>query len=86
MKIISWNIRGCNHPIKWKTLARNTKQERPDIVFVQETKCSTEGMEKVREKIWKGSRMIALDALGMVGEIVVLWQPNVVDLKKWRAN
>ena len=80
MKIISWNIRGYNHPRKWKTLARKIKQERSDIIFLQETKCSTKGMEKNRENIWKGSRIMALDAAGMVGGIAILWHPSVVDI------
>ena len=86
MKIISWNIRGCNHPRKWKNLARKIKQERLDIIFLQETKCSSEGMGKFRENIWKGSRVMALDAASMVGGVVVLWRPNVVDVKEWWAN
>ena len=72
MKIISWNIRGCNHPRKWKTLARNIKQEKPDILFLQETKCNSELMEKIRDRIWKGSRAMALDAVGMDGGSAIL--------------
>ena len=49
MKIFSWNIRGCNHPRKIKTLARKIKLEKPDILFLQETKCSFETMMKIRD-------------------------------------
>ena len=82
MNLISWNIRACNHPRKWKTLNRKIKQERPYILFLQETKCSTEGMEKIREKIWKGSRIMALDAAGMASGIVILWYPSMVDISE----
>ena len=54
----------CSHPKKVNTLARKIKQERPDALFLQETKCSYEGLEKIRSKIWKGSQVMALDAAG----------------------
>ena len=43
-------------------------------------------MENFRENIWKGSRVMALDAAGMDGGVVFLWQPSVVYLKEWWAN
>ena len=64
MKLISWNIRGCSNPKKWKTINKIIKQENPDILFLQETKCSLEGLEKIRDKIYKGSKLMALDATG----------------------
>ena len=86
MKIVSWNIRGCNHPRNIKTLARNIKQERPDVLFLQETKCSFEAMKKLRQKIWKGSRVMATDADRMAGGMAVLWRPSIIDLSEWRSN
>ena len=73
MKIISWNIRVCNHPRKVKTLARKVKQERLDVLFLQETKCNSEVMEKLGKKIWKGSRVMVIDAVGMDSGLAVLW-------------
>ena len=64
MKVISWNIRGCGNPRKWKTIDGKIKQESPDILFIQEMKCSSEGMDKISSKIWKGSLVMALDASG----------------------
>ena len=43
-------------------------------------------MEKFRENIWQGRKVMALDAAGMAGGVVVLWQPSVVDLKEWQAT
>ena len=86
MKLISWNIRGCSNPRKWKTLNRKIKQENLDILFLQETKSSLEGLEKIRDKIWKGSHLMALDVVGQVGGVAILWQPRVVELSNWRAN
>ena len=86
MKLISWNIRGCGNPRKWRTLNRKIKQEYSDILFLQETKCSFEGLEKIRSKIWKGSQVISLDAVGKSGGIAIFWLPQVVDLTNWSAN
>ena len=86
MKLISWNIRGCCNPRKWKTLNRKVRQESPDILFLQETKCSFEYMLKIKDKIWKGSQVMATDAAGQSGGIAILWHPRLVELSNWRAN
>ena len=57
-----------------------------DILFLQETKCNSETMEKIREKIWKGSKYVALDAIGMPRGCVILWNPNTVDITEWHAT
>ena len=80
MKLISWNIRGCGNPRKWKTLNRKIRQESPDILFLQETKCSHGGLEKIKDKIWKGSHVMDNDAVGQSGGIGILWQPRSVEL------
>ena len=86
MNIIYWNIRGCNHPRKWKSIARKIKLEKHDILFLQEMKYNFETMEKIREKIWKGSNSVALNADEMAGGCTILWIPNVVDLTDWNAT
>ena len=86
MKIVSWNIWGCNHPSKIKTLTRKVKQEKPDVLFLQETKCNSEVMEKWGHKIWKGSRVMVIDASGMPRGLAILWNPNSICLSEWRAN
>ena len=86
MNLISWNIRGCSNHRKWKTLNRKIKQENLDILFLQETKCSLKGLEKIRDKIWKGSHLMALDAAGQSSGVAILWQPRIVELSKWQEN
>lgn len=86
MKLVSWNIRGCNHPRKMKTLARKIKQEKPTVLFLQETKCSSESMEGYSQRIWKGCRVIATDAKGMSGGMAILWQPSRNNMTAGRAN
>ena len=56
------------------------------MLLLQETKCSCEGLEKIRNKIWKGSKFMALDVVGQSGGIATFWLPQVVELLDWRAN
>ena len=72
MELISWKIRGCSNPKKYKTINKKIKQENPNILFLQETKCSLEGLEKIRDKIWKGSHLMALDVAGQSSGVAIL--------------
>ena len=73
MKLISWNIRGCGNPRKWKSLNRKIGQESLDILFLQETKCSYGGLENIKDKIWKESHVMAIHAVGQSRGIAILW-------------
>ena len=43
-------------------------------------------MEKLGQKIWKGSRVMVTDAVRMVGCLVVMWKSKSIDLMEWWAN
>ena len=86
MKLISWNIRGCSNPRKWKAINHKLKHESLDILFLQETKCSFGGLAKIKDKIWKGNQVMAIDAAGQSGGIAILWQPRSVEFSNCRAN
>jgi endonuclease/exonuclease/phosphatase family metal-dependent hydrolase len=47
MKIISWNIRGLNGRSKKKMLRDLILAEKPDIVLLQETKCTSEDIDRL---------------------------------------
>ena len=72
MNIVTWNIRGCNHPRNIRILSRKIKQEKQDILFLQETKCSFETMMKIGKRIWKGRKVMATDVDGMKGGMAIL--------------
>ena len=72
MNIISWNIRGCNHARKIKTMERRLKKEKIDILFLQETKCKSETFDKLGHIIWKGCKAMEVDAMGMEGGMTIL--------------
>jgi len=54
MKLISWNIRGLNGPKKGRLLKNMLIEEKPAILFLQETKCNQVVLEKVAAKVWLG--------------------------------
>ena len=49
--------------------------EKPAILFLQETKCSSEEMEKSSRRIRKGAQVAAI-----AGGIGFLWNPNLVSI------
>ena len=82
MKLLSWNIRGCNSPLKKRLLKRKIDKEKPAIVFLQETKCESEEMTKISKRVWKGAMVVARDAEGAAGGLALMWNPNLVSLYK----
>ena len=73
MKIITWNIRGVNNPRKVKTLRNKLRKEKPNVLFLQETKCGSDTLKVIRSKLLCGILGIDIDARGEVGGIVILW-------------
>ena len=73
MKLISWNIRGLNGPRKGRLLKNMLMEEKPAILFLQETKCNSTVLEKIAAKAWPGGLVIAVDAQGASGGLAVLW-------------
>jgi len=43
-------------------------------------------MEKFSQRIWKGCKVLATDAIGMASGLAILWQPHGVLLSDWREN
>lgn len=72
MKLISWNIMGLNSLRKGKLLKNMIMQEKPSILFLQETKCNTTILEKIAAKAWPGGLVTAIDAQGAPGGLAIL--------------
>jgi len=86
MKLISWNIRGLNSPRKGRLLKNMLMQEKPNILFVQETKCSMSILEKIAAKVWPGGQVTAVDAQGASGGLAILWDARLIQLSNIHAN
>lgn len=46
--------------------------EKPVILFLQETKCSSEDMENSSKRFWKGAQVVTIEAEGSTRGIGLL--------------
>lgn len=60
--------------------------EKPVILFLQETKCSSEDLVNFSKRFWKGAEIIALDATGASEGLGILWNPNLVSISNFVAS
>lgn len=86
MKLISCNVRGCNSQLKRQLLQWKIQMEKLAIVFIQETKCSSEDLEAFSKCFWKGANTMVLDVKGAARGIGILWNPNKVILSNFLAS
>ena len=56
------------------------QKDRPIVIFIQETKCSSESATKLMSLVWKYCLNIAIDARGASGGISISWNPLLVTL------
>jgi exonuclease III len=82
MKTISWNIRGLNGRTKQRILKDCIKEENPDIVMLQETKCAGLEAEHIFKRLWKDCSYFYLDAAGASGGLAILWNPRHIALEE----
>eukprot|EP00253_Pinus_taeda_P016402 PITA_16402 len=61
-------------------------EEKPSILFLQETKCSLIFLEKAAAKAWPGGQVIAVDSQGASGGLAILWDARKIQLNNIHAN
>eukprot|EP00253_Pinus_taeda_P004450 PITA_04450 len=61
-------------------------QEKPSILFLQETKCSSTILEKIAVKAWPGGLVTAVDAQGASGGLAIPWDVRAIQLNNIQAN
>src|SRR5271168_395039 len=86
MKLVSWNVRGLNSPGKSRMLKNMIKMEKPQMCFLQETKCNNSTLERILSKAWPGCRSVVVDALGASGGLAIAWNTQVVNLTDFHAS
>jgi len=80
MKVLSWNARGLNSQTKQHLLKKKVQKEQPDIVFVQETKYSSNTIVNISKKLGKRMEYFEIESNGWEGDLVILWNPQVIQL------
>jgi exonuclease III len=86
MKIISWNIRGLNGRSKQKMLREMIIVENPDVVLLQETKCTSEDIDRLLPYCWKQGRAISIDATGTAGGVAILWNTTALLMENFYST
>eukprot|EP00253_Pinus_taeda_P008458 PITA_08458 len=61
-------------------------EEKPSILFLQETRCTLNFLEKAVAKAWPGGQIIAVDAQGASGGLAILWDARKIQLDNIHAN
>eukprot|EP00253_Pinus_taeda_P029770 PITA_29770 len=61
-------------------------EEQPAILFLQETKCSLNFLERAAAKAWAGGQVTAVEAQGASGGLAILWDARKIQLNNIHAN
>lgn len=78
MKVISWNIKGLNHPHKHDLLSNLVKDHKPYICLVQETKMSGCKVEKIKLVVFRDCKTHYVDVDEASGGIATFWNPRLL--------
>ena len=85
MNVISWNARGLNNQAKHRLLKRKFQQEKPDIMFIQETKCATNQIEIISKRLGKPIKYIEVASHGWEGGIATFWDTRAINIISMEA-
>jgi len=72
MKDLSWNVTGLNSQTKQCLLKKKVQKEQPDIVFVQETKCSSSTIINISKKLGKRVEYLETASNGWEGGLIIM--------------
>jgi len=89
MKLTTWNIMGLGSKRKQRNLSNRIKEEKLDMVFIQETKCSVEKIIELHRKWLNNYKYLEVKENNTAGGILTLWNPQkfeIVDAEASRNN
>ena len=76
MRLLSWNCRGLKNPFAIQSLHHLVKSQRPEVLFLMETKLNAEQVEWIRVKT--GFRNVfTVPCHGRSGRLALLWREGV---------
>jgi exonuclease III len=80
MKILSWNIRGLNLPLKQKEIKKLIIHHKISILRVMETRVKLENFSKVANYMMPGWKVINNYSKHCLGKIWICWDPGGVKI------
>lgn len=86
MKILSWNAKVLYSQTKQHHLKKKVQKEQPDIVFMQETKCSSSMIFNISKKLGKHMEYLEATRNGWEGGLITLWNPEVIKILSSEAT
>ena len=85
LKILIWNVRGANNRNKRKIIESLIKDDKVDLVCLQETKIQEMSVVIVRSlSVGNFLDWVALNSNGAAGGILIFWDNRVLKLLGWR--
>ena len=82
MIILSWNVRGLNSGPRQKVVHELVRRHSPDILFLQETKLSVDGMQGLKTRLWSNGECQCIGAHGLA----CLWNPRKIQPLWWISS
>ena len=86
MKLTTWNIRGIGNRRKQRNLGNRIKEEKLDIVFIQETKFSMDKIREIHNKWLIKYEYLEVKARNSTGGILTLWDPQKFEILNPEAS
>ena len=86
MKVLSWNVRGLGSLRKQRLLKKKIMQEKPNLVFLQETKCTNQKLDELAKRLGRQLEYLAVEGNGMSGGLATFWTPKSLHLLNAEAT
>ena len=85
MKLVSWNVRGLNSQGQYRMIKNMIQKEKPQLLFLQETKCNSQMLGTILSKAWPSSSSVAVDASRASGGLAIAWDTHSMALSNFHA-
>ena len=76
MKIFVWNARGLGSLRAFNTLRFHKQETKADLMFLMETRCGHDKMERWRLKLGYSCKLV-VNSVGKSGGLCLLWDNNI---------
>lgn len=81
MRLIVWNVRGCNKPFKQKEIKLFPKSNKVNVAALLETRVKREKSQKILEKIGRVWNSLNNYDYAVNGRIWIMWDPKKVSVR-----